>query len=268
MGVGLSGRVVVVTGAASGIGRATARALAAAGARVAACDVDEVGLASLDAEVGLALWRRVDVSDAAAVSGFAAEVESVGPCAVVVNNAGIGVAGAVCDTAPEDLERVVRVNVLGVMYGCRAFGPAMRARGEGQIVNVASALGFVPGRGVAAYSASKAAVLSFSQALRVELAPHGVGVSVVCPGLIDTAIAARTSFSGDRAEAKRESAIAAFRRGHPPEGVAAAILSAIRWNRAIVPVRPESWGAWVAGRISPMGATWLTAWSAVGRAAT
>ncbi len=204
------GQLVLVTGAASGIGRATAFAFAEAGARVVAVDRDADG-AARTAEMARLIgapeaWgEAVDVSDEQAVEKLAAKVEDAyGVVDVLVNNAGIGLAGSFFETSSEEWGRVLDVNLWGVIHGCRHFGARMIARGQGgHIVNTASAAAFQPSRALPAYSTSKAAVLMLSECLRAELAGQGIGVSAICPGIVNTNITATTRFAGCRTRRRR-----------------------------------------------------------------
>jgi 2-hydroxycyclohexanecarboxyl-CoA dehydrogenase len=251
--VTLPGALAVVTGAGSGIGRATAAALASAGARVVVVDIDEAAAKETVDQLGAGhVAHAVDVSDAAAMAELAATVEREhGVPDIVVNNAGIGMSGRFLDTTPEDWDAIVGVNLRGVVNGCAAFGPAMVARGSGQVVNVSSGLGMVPTSETPAYCATKAAVLHLSRCLRSDWARHGVGVSVICPGFINTPIATSTRYLGPHAAKTAEMAQKGFARSHPPRIVAAAILSAVRRNRSIVPVGAEVWVGWYALRYVP-----------------
>ena len=257
-----SGQLVVVTGAASGIGRATALAFAQAGARVVAVDRDAGGAArtadrARQAGAPEAWPETVDVSDADAMETFAARTaDTHGVPDVVVNNAGIGLAGAFLDTTPEDWKEVLDVNLWGVIHGCRLFGRQMVARGQGgHIVNTASAAAFQPSRALPAYSTSKAAVLMLSECLRAELAPHGIGVSAICPGLVNTAItgsARHAGVSAEEQERRRAKSAKLYRiRNYPPEKVARAIVRAVQRDTAVVPVTPEARGARLLSRLSP-----------------
>ncbi|WNI16553.1 SDR family oxidoreductase [Actinacidiphila sp. ITFR-21] len=257
-----AGRLVLVTGAASGIGRATALAFAEAGARVVAVDRDGEGAArtvrlALGAGAAGAWPETVDVSDARAMEELAARtLDGRGVPDVVVNNAGIGLAGPFLDTTPEDWKQVLDVNLWGVIHGCRLFGRQMVDRGQGgHIVNTASAAAFQPSRALSAYGTSKAAVLMLSECLRAELAPHGIGVSAICPGVVDTPITGSARHTGvDEAEQERRRASTAKlyrRRGYPPEKVARAVLRAVRRDLAVVPVAPEAHGARLLSRLSP-----------------
>ena len=253
----LKGRLAVVTGAASGIGRATALALARRGADLALCDVDEAGLRAVAEEVGSlgsrAVARRADVSSEEQMQAFADAVHAEFPAAdLLVNNAGIAVAGTFLDLELADFDRVVAVNLRGVVLGCRVFLPAMAARGSGHVVNIASMAGYTPSPGMTPYTATKFAVVGFSESLRLELAPLGIGVTAICPGIINTPIVRNSPARGALAGAVREEAIALFeRRNYPPERVAEALLDAVARNRAIAPVSPEARVAWWIRRLAP-----------------
>ncbi|MCE9572236.1 MAG: SDR family NAD(P)-dependent oxidoreductase [Deltaproteobacteria bacterium] len=249
----MTGELIVVTGAASGIGRATALRFAAAGARIAACDVDVEGLASLAAELGpqVALTERVDVGDRAQMKAFADRVHALGPVHAVINNAGVGLSGGILDTSLEDWDWVLRVNLGGVIHGCHFFAPPMVARGAGHIVNVSSVLGYYAAPGVLGYVTSKFGVLGLTLSLRAELAPHGVRVSAICPGLIATNIIAGTRFGASMAPAREKIGALFAKRGSSPDKVAAAIVNAVRRDRAITPVAPEAWALWALSRIAP-----------------
>lgn len=256
------GQLVLVTGAGSGIGRATALAFAEAGARVLAVDRDG-GAAARTAEqcasAGAAgAWAETaDVSDERAMEELAAQVVAEhGVVDVLVNNAGVGLAGPFLDTTPEDWRHVLDVNLWGVIHGCRLFGRQMAERGQGgHIVNIASAAAYLPTRALPAYSTSKAGVLMLSECLRAELAGRGIGVSAVCPGLVNTGITRTARFAGAGAEEERRRQAKAARlygrRNYPPEKVAAAVLRAVVDNRAVVPVTPEARAARVLSRLAP-----------------
>ncbi|OEJ95468.1 SDR family oxidoreductase [Streptomyces thermolilacinus] len=256
------GQLVVVTGAAGGIGRATALAFAEAGARVVAVDRDAEGAArtadqALRAGAPGAWPEVVDVGDEQAMEKLAARVAAeYGTVDVLVNNAGIGLSGSFFDTTADDWRKVLDVNLLGVVHGCRFFGRQMVERGQGgHIVNTASAAAFQPTRLLPAYGASKAAVLMLSESLRAELAGRGIGVTAICPGFVNTGITATARFAGvpeveERRLRKRTAGLYA-RRNYPPEKVAAAILRAVAENRPLVPVTPEARAAHLLSRFAP-----------------
>ena len=250
-----AGRVAVVTGAGSGIGRATALALAAAGATVVSVDVDAAAAERTAKEAGRGGTAgpsyTVDVADRAAVTDLAAAVEDeVGPVGILVNNAGVGMTGRFLDMTDEDWDWILGVNLQGVRNGCAAFGPAMVARRSGHVVNLSSGLGFTPRATESAYCTTKAAVLMLSQCLRADWRASGVGVTAICPGVINTPIIDSTRFVGARA-ASRDRTVKAFRRGHAPELVAEAVVDSVRRNRSVVPVGAESHVGWGLHRILP-----------------
>ncbi|MFJ3922394.1 SDR family oxidoreductase [Streptomyces sp. NPDC090022] len=256
------GQLVLVTGAASGIGRATAFAFAEAGARVVAVDRDGEGAARTADMARLigspqAWGECVDVSDEQAMEKLATKVAAeYGIVDVLVNNAGIGLSGAFLDTTSEDWKKVLDVNLWGVIHGCRIFGKQMAERGQGgHIVNTASAAAYLPSKSLPAYSTSKAAVLMLSECLRAELAGRSIGVSAICPGIVNTNITSTARFAGvDAAEEKRRQERSSRLygiRNFPPEKVADAILEAVVNNRAVVPVTPESKGARLLSRFAP-----------------
>ncbi|MDC0768419.1 SDR family oxidoreductase [Streptomyces sp. HD] len=256
------GQLVLVTGAGSGIGRATAYAFAEAGARVVAVDRDGEA-ASRTAEMSRLIgapeaWAEtVDVSDEQAMEKLAARVAAeYGVVDILVNNAGIGLSGSFFDTTPEDWKKVLDVNLWGVIHGCRLFGKQMAERGQGgHIVNTASAAAYQPSKALPAYSTSKAAVLMLSECLRAELAGQGIGVTAICPGIVNTNITSTAHFAGvDAEEQKRrqkKSARLYGLRNYPPEKVADAILRAVVRGEAVVPVTPEARGAYLMARFTP-----------------
>ncbi|MFF4286048.1 SDR family oxidoreductase [Streptomyces sp. NPDC001633] len=256
------GQLVLVTGAASGIGRATAFAFAEAGARIVAVDRDADG-AARTAELARLIgapqaWPEVvDVADEAAMEKLADKVDAeYGPVDVLVNNAGIGLSGSFLQTTTDDWKKVLDVNLWGVIHGCRIFGKRMADRGQGgHIVNTASAAAFQPSKVLPAYSTSKAAVLMLSECLRAELAGQGIGVSAICPGLVNTSITSSARFAGVSAEEEKRRQARAARmyglRNYPPEKVADAVLRAVVRNQAVVPVTPEARGAHLLSRFAP-----------------
>jgi NAD(P)-dependent dehydrogenase (short-subunit alcohol dehydrogenase family) len=260
-GVGsVGGLVAVVTGAASGIGRATALLLAERGARVALGDRDAEGLRSVAEEVrrrggGDLAEVVVDVTRGDEVERFRATVEAeLGVADVLVNAAGVVVVGGLLATAAEDWDHVLDVNLRGPALVCRAFVPAMIERARcGQIVNVASAAAFYTPRELVAYGATKHGLVGLSQGLREELAASQIGVSLVCPGFVDTPIAEHARIVGEaEPEALRRHIQRLLRRrGHGVELVAAAIVRAAERGSGLVPVGAEAWVIHALERFSP-----------------
>lgn len=254
-------QLVLITGAGSGIGRATALAFARDGATVLATDIDGFAAQRTAAEasaIGVpAVGYGLDVADSAAVHALAQRVrDEHGVPDVVVANAGIGVAGSFLDTTEDDWRRVVDVNLWGVVHTLRAFAPQLVERGEGgHLVITASAAAFIPSNALPAYATTKAAVLHLGNCLGVELASAGVGVSVICPGFVNTNIARTTTFSGlspDEQQARQDAAVRFYqRRNFGPEKVATAVLRAVRTNRSVVPVTAEAKLGYALTRLSP-----------------
>jgi meso-butanediol dehydrogenase/(S,S)-butanediol dehydrogenase/diacetyl reductase len=189
------GKVVVVTGAAKGIGAACARRLAAEGARVALGDIDMEGATALarelDAGRGAAFAHRADVSELAQVEGLvAAAVARFGRLDAMVNNAGIGAFGRTEELEPAAWRRTLAVDLDSVFYGCRAAIPHLRAAGGGAIVNMASVSGLGGDFGLVAYNAAKGGVVNLTRAVALDHAREGIRCNAVCPGPIDTPLAA------------------------------------------------------------------------------
>ena len=177
---GLTGRVAVVTGGASGIGRAAALSFGAAGARVFVADLKPP-------DEGAGEWIRTDVSDPASAAALAREViERAGPPRVLVNAAGWDRIAPFAEMESELIERIVRINLLGAMHVCRAFLPAMLEARGGAIVNVASDAGRVGSSGETAYAGAKGGIIAFTKSLARETAREGIRANCVCPGPTDT----------------------------------------------------------------------------------
>lgn len=252
-----AGRLAVITGAGSGIGRATALAFAERGARVVVCDVD-LAAAERTAELASLLGPgseayQVDVADGQAMEAFAAKA---GTPDILINNAGVGHHGTFLATTEDEWRRVLDVNLWGVLHGCRVFGTAMaQRRAGGHIVNIASAAAYLPSKDLAAYATSKAAVLMASDCLRAELAGSGIRVSVICPGFVNTNIARTATFSGlsgKELEAKRDRATRLIgRRDFPPEKVAERIADAVVRGRVLVPITVEARVGRLLSRFAP-----------------
>jgi NAD(P)-dependent dehydrogenase (short-subunit alcohol dehydrogenase family) len=189
----LRGRVAVVTGGASGLGRGIAARLIGEGMRVVIADVEEAALRQTAAQIG-ATGVRCDVSDFQSVQALAEEVRrGFGTVHVLCNNAGVGSVGRIADLTLDDWHWMIGVNLWGVIHGVRAFLPLLRANAEGgHIVNTASVGGFVTMPGLGAYGVTKYGVIALSETLAQELAEDGsrVGVTVLCPGPTRTNIKA------------------------------------------------------------------------------
>jgi short-subunit dehydrogenase len=191
----------VLTGAASGLGRAFALALAARGSRIVLADIDEAGLRETARLVeqggGTARTVRCDVSRLDDMQRLQAESTAwLGDVDLLVNNAGVAVGGAVGAIPIEDWAWIVGINQWGVVYGCHLFLPAMKKRGAGHVLNVASIAAFACAAEMGPYNMTKAAVVALSETLAGELAGTGVGVTVLCPYFFKTNIARRSRSSG------------------------------------------------------------------------
>jgi NAD(P)-dependent dehydrogenase (short-subunit alcohol dehydrogenase family) len=234
-------RVAIITGGASGIGRALAKALVAKGAKVVLADINAAGLEetldSLTEGPGTAIAIPTDVTDPDAVQSLVdTTVERYGKLDLIFNNAGIGVFGEAKDVTIEDWYRVFDVNIRGVLHGVLAAYPIMIEQGHGHIVNTASLAGLTATPLAAGYTATKHAVVGLSTTLRLEAREYGVRVSAVCPGLIDTAIV-RDSKS---VKYDLDKIINFFRRHHirpiSPDRCAREILRGVRANRRLIVV--------------------------------
>ena len=255
--------LVSVTGAGSGIGRETAFAFAREGAEVVVSDIDEASVKETAAEItargGVAHAYVLDVSDPEAVEAFAERVSAEhGVPDTVVNNAGIGQAGRFLDTPPEEFDRVLDINLGGVVNGCRSFGRRLVERGTGgHIVNVASAAAYSPLQSLNAYCTSKAAAYMFSDCLRAELDAAGIGLTTICPGVINTNIINTTRFDapvgkGEAVDGRRGQLGRLFAlRHYGPEKVAKAIVSSVKKNKPIRPVAPEAYALYGISRVAP-----------------
>jgi len=240
--IDLSGKLAVVTGAGSGIGRASALLLARHGARVRVADLNGQAAQAVVAEIersgGQAVAHTLDVSQPDAVEALAESVFAAeGRVDVLHNNAGIGHAANIEATTIGDWQRVINVNLLGVAYGVQAFVPRMLAQGRpASVINTASMAGIVPTAKMAPYCASKYGVVGLSEALNAELSKRGIHVSAICPGIINTPIVASGIMRGDAAALQASAVDYYAKRGASPDEVAQAVLKAIARHTLIVPV--------------------------------
>ncbi|GAA4803010.1 SDR family oxidoreductase [Nocardioides caeni] len=230
--IDLDGAHVVITGGARGIGRATAEAFLARGARVSIGDLDLDAATAMATETG-ASAHHVDVADAASYDAFvdAAEAEH-GPVDVLVNNAGVMPSGAFLDQTPAVDRLTMEVNVQGVLNGMRRVLPGMVERRHGHVVNIASLAGKFPVPGLAVYNASKFAVVGLTAATRLEMAPHGVTLTAILPSAVDTDLASGFDMKPIPKVA--------------PEDIAHAVIASVA-NRAAEIAVPRYVGALAAG---------------------
>ncbi len=255
------GKVAIVTGAASGIGKALAGALAARGATVVMADIDEAGAKAAADGAGFRVPGAVaavalDVSDAEGVAALVhATAEEHGHLDFMFNNAGIGIVGAVHELTLAHWNRAIDVNLRGVVHGVVAAYPLMVRQGHGHIVNTASLAGLVPSPMLTPYGMTKHGVVGLSTGLRMEGAAHGVRVSVVCPGVIDTPLLDK----GNPPDLDQVTAMPNARRlltkmigaPYPASSLADDVLEAVVRNRAIIVTPRHARIPWRVYRLSP-----------------
>ena len=254
----IAGRPVMITGAASGIGRSLARRLSRSGSPVAIADLDEAGLKDTARSLpGPALVRVLDVRDAADQHRFAAEVRGwlPAPLAAVFNNAGVAVASSVLDADPGDDEWLRQINFDGVVNGTRAFLPILVEQDDGVIVNTSSVFGLLGMPYQSAYCASKFAVRGFTEALRQELRGTGVRAVTVHPGGITTNIArnARIRKDPEGRGRSREQMAADFEAitMTTPDQAAAIICRGVDRGKARILVGPDAYVFDALARVAP-----------------
>jgi NAD(P)-dependent dehydrogenase (short-subunit alcohol dehydrogenase family) len=256
----LRGRVAAVTGAASGIGRALALALAEEGCALSLCDVDEPGLAETAARTADRVKtsiHRVDVASRQEVFAWAdATIAEHGRVHLLVNNAGVTLGARIATMLEEDLAWLLGINFWGVVHGTQAFLPHLRASGEGHVVNLSSVFGLMGFPGQGAYCASKFAVRGFTETLRIELEAEGAPVGVTCvhPGGVRTNIARASRIgAGETDVPSRDEIAAGFDAAARTTAGRAAriILRGVRRNRPRVYVGPDAHvvagGVWLLG---------------------
>jgi NAD(P)-dependent dehydrogenase (short-subunit alcohol dehydrogenase family) len=232
----IKGAVAVVTGAASGIGRALAIDLAKLGTKLALADVNSAGLEETRGMLGKAVARTytVDVAKAAAVEDFARAVErDFGRAQLLVNNAGVALMGTLAEVSLEDMAWLMGINFWGVVHGCKFFLPLLQREKDAHIVNLSSIFGLIGPPGQTAYAASKFAVRGFSESLREELRETGVKVTSVHPAGIATPIAQAARAGRGVTTAARQEAEEYFKKVAviPPEEASSVIIKGILGNR-------------------------------------
>ncbi|APR77563.1 Short-chain dehydrogenase/reductase SDR [Minicystis rosea] len=267
-GMRLHDRTAVITGAASGIGRAIAVSLARRGCHLALADVNEAGLAETARIVRstslLVSEHRLDVSDPQAVAKFPAAVAEAHPrIDLLVNNAGVAVGGTFEQVSEADFEWLFSINFWGVVRMTRAFLPALRRSDDARIVNLSSVFGIVAPPGQAAYVASKFAVRGFSESLRHELEGSTVGVTVVHPGGVATSIAksARVPTGFDSAEVERRRAGFEKHLRLPPDVAGETIVRGVEARKPRVLVGNDAIALSLVERVAP-----VSYWKLLGRA--
>lgn len=240
--VNLEGAVGVVTGAGSGIGRSLALGLARGGAaQVYVTDIDSERVAAVTAELRAigtsATPVTLDVADPDAVGALALQVyESHDRVDVLCNNAGVGHAGAVADCELADWRRIVEINIMGVVHGVHHFVPRMITQGgaPSHIINTASMAGLIPSANMAPYSTSKYGIVGMSECLALELREHNIGVTALCPGIINTDIV-RTSVVRGEFGKRHDNLVKMYAKSTSPDVVAADALKAATHGRIIEP---------------------------------
>jgi NAD(P)-dependent dehydrogenase (short-subunit alcohol dehydrogenase family) len=192
--------------------------------------------------------RTVDVSKRDEMRAFASDA---GAPDVLVNNEGVLLSGGIVETTLEDWEWVLSINLWGVILGCHFFVPKMVEKKSGHVVNVASAFGLVGAPDVLGYCTSKFAIVGLSESMRAELDPLGVAVSTICPGIIDTNFVGTGRYKHEPEFTRARVVSLHKKRAYGPEKVAAAIVSAVKAKKAVVPVSPEAWFAYYLKRFAP-----------------
>ncbi|MFY9398981.1 MAG: SDR family NAD(P)-dependent oxidoreductase [Desulfomonilia bacterium] len=248
-------RVVAITGAGSGLGRGLALEFARLGWKVAVCDIDSARIEESARLVrengGQALALTGDVTRCGDIESLADRVISQwGAADIVINNAGVPVAGFMEKVPLEDWRYELDVLLMSVIYGCRTFIPIFRRQGGGHIVNVASAAGFVSLAEMSPYNVAKAGTISLSESLRMELAGSGIGVTVVCPTFFKTNLMDRARYTDEHQIRMFEAFFEKFSFG-TVESVSRAVMRAIRKNRLYAVPQWDAKLAWIMKRAAP-----------------
>jgi 2-hydroxycyclohexanecarboxyl-CoA dehydrogenase len=234
----LDDKIAIVTGGGQGIGQAIAQKLAAEGAIVVVTDVDEANAARTADALPGAVAIRTDVTDRQGVQAMVERVAGqFGGIDVLVNNAGWDKASSFVDSDPDDWDRVIAVNLYGVLHTCKAVLPIMAGQGRGAVVNLGSDAGRVGSSGEAVYSAAKGGIIAFTKSLAREMARDQVRVNCVCPGPTDTALFA--SFAGPKLREALTKAIP-FRRLGQPADVANVVAFLASDEASSSPARPSA----------------------------
>ncbi len=262
-----AGKVAIVTGAASGIGRAIAIALGTRGCTLALADINETGLdetARLTGSARRTTRHHLDLANAQAIAAFPAAIQGAhGRADILVNNAGVALGGSFAQISEQDFDWLIDINFKGVVRMTRAFLPMLKASDQAQLVNISSIYGLIAPPGQTAYSASKFAVRGFSEALRKELLKEKstVGVTVVHPGGISTNIARSARIAASVPEAQRAAASARIEKAlkMPPDRAGKIIVDAIARRQPRVLVGSDAKFAALIERLMP-----VSYWSLLG----
>ncbi len=258
----LKNKTAVVTGAGSGIGQATAVALAKEGCDLALADINEAGMEVTAGEVKKlgrqVSQHKINVARKKEMQLFVDQViKGHGHVHLIVNNAGVSVFADFIEQSIEDIEWVLGINLWGVIYGCKFFLPYLQKEKEGHIVNISSSSGLMPTPKMSSYTTSKFAVRGLSEAIRSELVKYNIGVTSVHPGMIKTNIPYATKFK-EEDKKKQETGAAMFSRfGHSPEKAANKIIKGIKNNSQRVLIGPEAYVMDILKRAFPVGSDYL-----------